>query len=129
MLLSPPHTFILTLPIITTYYCRSINGFFGIFLRKFYIGPVLYMGNLKNVRHRSLRYLCHTVFRILIRCFLRTQEFFKVSKNLVEMGTKNIQIPIFCSIFWNFICSWNKPGFGRLQSQSRGFFRACGRPF
>ena len=59
--------------------------FLAHFLRKFYIGPVLYMGNLKTVQHRSFLYQCRTVFRILIICFLRAQYFFKdIAKQLVN---------------------------------------------
>ena len=46
---------------------------------------VLHMGNLKTVRPRQLRCRCRTVFRILIRCFLRAQNFHKdVAKQLVN---------------------------------------------
>ena len=54
--------------------------------KNFFTGPVLYMGNRKTICTRSLQYLVHMVFRILIRCFLRTQEFFKdIAKQLVNV--------------------------------------------
>ena len=74
----------------------------------------------------------HTVFRILIRCFLRTQEFFKdIAKQLVngfetgpikEKSTNSKFFPHFREFhiilwnsnfspsFWNFICSWKQTG-------------------
>ena len=43
------------------------------------------MGNLRTICTGSLQYLVHMAFRILIRCFLRTQEFFKdIAKQLVN---------------------------------------------
>jgi len=43
------------------------------------------MGNLKTICPRSLQYRGHMVFRIFIRCFLRTQEFFKdIAQQLVN---------------------------------------------